>query len=83
MSYAFEGSYCKNVQLPYGVTSISDYAFYKHTYLQSISIPDSVKHIGTYAFYQCSNLQEISLPDGKVFRMVAEGLSEDNKYVEG
>ena len=25
---------------------------------------------------------EISLPDGKVFRMVAEGLSEDNKYVE-
>ena len=48
-----------NVEIPNGVTSIGDYAFYNCTGLTSITIPDSVTSIGSDAFSGCAGLTEI------------------------
>lgn len=48
--------------IPYGITSIGDYAFYCAN-LTSISIPDSVTSIGYGAFRSCHNLASINIPD--------------------
>ena len=51
------------LDIPYGVTGISDYAFYGCDCLQSASIPDSVTSIGGAAFYNCSGLTNVVIPD--------------------
>ena len=50
--------------LPTGLTSIGNYAFYYWTELLSVSIPSTVTSIGFYAFYYCTKLETISLPSG-------------------
>lgn len=50
-----------SINLPKGVTSIGDGAFYGCTSLTSISLPDKLASIGMEAFGYCSNLEEISL----------------------
>ena len=42
--------------IPDGVTSIGDSAFYNCRSLTSVTIPDSVTSIGYSAFYDCSSL---------------------------
>ncbi len=48
-----------DLQIPYGATSIGDYAFRYYEDLISITIPNSVISIGSYAFYYCEGLNEI------------------------
>ena len=45
--------------VPEGVTSIADYAFYKHTSFVSITIPECVNKVGDSAFYECRSLVAI------------------------
>lgn len=51
-----------NVILPYGVTTISDHAFYNCKNMKSVSIPDSVISIGSCAFTDCAGLTELRIP---------------------
>ena len=54
---------CKNSIIPYGVASISAYAFYDCSELKSIIIPSSVTSIALYAFSSCSGLKSIIIPN--------------------
>lgn len=61
--YAFSG--CLNletVNIPEGLTQISDYMFSSCKKLQSITIPESVQSIGDRAFSYCGALQSITIP---------------------
>lgn len=50
------------VEIPNGVTSISNYAFDGCSSLTAITIPDSVTSIDYSAFQGCSSLTEITIP---------------------
>ena len=56
---AISGSY----EIPDGVTTIGDYAFYYCTNLTSVTIPDSVTTIGEETFKSCNNLTSVAIPD--------------------
>ena len=51
-----------DVTIPYGVTSIGDYAFSECDGLTSVIIPDSVTSIGCSAFECCSGLTSVTIP---------------------
>ncbi|MBE6958151.1 MAG: leucine-rich repeat domain-containing protein [Ruminococcaceae bacterium] len=51
------------LNIPDGVTSIGDYAFFYCSSLTSITIPDSVTSIGGSAFFYCRNLTSITIGD--------------------
>ena len=50
------------MEIPFGVTVISNHTFYGCTSLSSVTIPDSVKEIQTMAFYGCGSLAEVAIP---------------------
>ena len=50
-----------SIDIPVGVTSIGEYAFYKCS-ITSVIIPNSVTSIGSYAFYR-SNITSVVIPD--------------------
>ena len=50
-----------HVQIPEGVTTIADKAFYEDSSLISVDLPESLSSIGNYAFESCVNLEEIYL----------------------
>ena len=52
------------VELPSGLTSIGDLAFYECKELIAVVIPDSVTSIGKYAFAWCQNLQILTMGKG-------------------
>ncbi len=54
------------LDIPNGVTSVGDYAFYCFKSLTTVTLPDSVTAIGNAAFSNCENLKSIRLPDGLV-----------------
>ena len=58
--------YCcmKAIDIPEGVTSIGDGAFYDCHFLESINIPESVTSIGELAFADCQHLTAINIPEG-------------------
>ena len=53
----------KDLVIPYGVTSIADYAFKGCTGLTSVSITNSVARIGNNAFNDCSSLATVYIPN--------------------
>lgn len=54
------------IELPSGITSIGDYAFFQCRQLKSVTIPGSVTCIGNYAFKSCGNLNSLILSNGIV-----------------
>ena len=52
----------KKWDIPFGVETIDNYAFYNCFYLEEVNIPSSVKSIGESAFYQCKKLKSITIP---------------------
>lgn len=56
-----------SVNIPNGVTSIGDSAFWNYTSLSSITIPDSVTSIGDSAFRVCISLTSITIPDNVMY----------------
>ena len=53
----------QTVELQYGITKISDYAFEGCENLTEVQIPDSVITIGEDVFSECSSLTTISIPE--------------------
>ena len=56
----FENCRFRSVNIPGGITSIGDYAFYNCNSSQPITIPDSVKKVGFWAFRGCYTLSDDS-----------------------
>lgn len=54
------------LELPAGLTSIGDLAFYGCGRLSAVVIPDSVTRIGQYAFARCSEMKLLNLGSGLV-----------------
>lgn len=52
----------KITELPDGITSIRDYAFYKCKNLVITELPKTIKSIGSNAFYDCDSLIELEIP---------------------
>jgi len=52
----------EEVELPEGITSIGQYAFYNCSSLTSLKLPESLTSIAQYAFYNCSSLEKLTLP---------------------
>lgn len=50
----------------YGVTSLSEGAFYYSHGLKSISLPNNIIKIGDYAFSGCDNLKVVDLPNSVI-----------------
>ena len=56
------GELVTELEIPDGVNSIGNFAFYNGSSLTSITIPDGVTSIGSYAFQGCSSLTSIAIP---------------------
>lgn len=54
---------CSEVQIPSGVTDLSDYCFQMCASLTSITLPDSITSLGAGCFSYCTALTSITLPD--------------------
>lgn len=50
-----------DIEIPYGVSKINDYAFYNCESIQNITIPNSVTEIGNYAFYGCTGINKVNI----------------------
>lgn len=53
------GNKASNLDIPYDVTEIGQYAFYNCPTITSVTIPAGVTSIGMMAFYWCNNLASI------------------------
>lgn len=58
------GEAVTELNIPNGVTAISNYAFYGCPNLTSVNIPGCVESIGDYAFYNCNNIASLEILDG-------------------
>ena len=63
ISYPY-GAAATAYEIPEGIISIGDSAFYSCKSLTSITLPDSVTSIGDEAFSLCESLTSITIPDG-------------------
>ncbi len=68
---AFKSLHIGRVDLPEGIVSIGDEAFYECFMMPSISLPDSLESIGKNAFKLCNNLDELTIP--KSLKSIGEG----------
>lgn len=53
----------QDLDIPRGVTTIKDYAFFGCSSLTRVSFPDSVTTIGAEAFGNCNNLMYVTIPE--------------------
>ncbi|MGN1194942.1 MAG: leucine-rich repeat domain-containing protein, partial [Acutalibacteraceae bacterium] len=60
---AFAYTSVKSVEIPDGVTEISDFAFGNCNNLESINFSNNLKTIGNSAFALCRKLEKVSFPD--------------------
>ena len=58
------GELITDLVIPFGVTSIGDYAFSECSSLTSVTIPEGVTSIGDRAFGWCSGLTSVTIPEG-------------------
>jgi BspA type Leucine rich repeat region (6 copies) len=59
---AFQNSQLTSISIPFGISSIGNYAFNSATRLSSIRLPDGVTSIGDYAFSGADSLVSVSIP---------------------
>lgn len=52
------------LELPDGITSIGNLAFYQCENLTTVVLPDSVTRVGDYAFAQCTGMELLNLGSG-------------------
>ena len=52
-----------SIEIPKGVETIGDYAFYKYAYANSLTLPEGIKNIGKSAFYLVP-ISTLTIPDG-------------------
>ena len=57
----------ESVELPLGLVSIGDYAFWNASSLDSVSIPDTVTYIGEAAFWGCDALSDVDFGRGVAY----------------
>lgn len=63
-TYAFDGcTALTTVQLPNGISVVTNYMFRGCTSLESIQLPNSITEIGQHTFENCTKLTQIELPD--------------------
>lgn len=63
-AYAFYYAGVQTVNLPDGLTSISNYSFAYCDELEEIQLPESIQSVGDYAFRSCESLKNITIPEG-------------------
>lgn len=63
-SRAFYETRLTSIDIPKGVTSIKDHAFYHSKNLEKADLPDSLTYIGEGAFQECFSLQTVKFPAG-------------------
>ena len=63
-NFAFWYSEVTSVEIPEGVVSIGNQAFYECDKMEQISFPDSLTDIGWSAFSGCRSLTSVTVPDG-------------------
>ena len=54
----------KSFDIPFGITEIEPYAFYKCEKLEPSAFPETLAEIQINAFTECPNFISIDLPDG-------------------
>lgn len=54
----------RQVTIPFGITSIGNYAFYGCNKLESIALPASITSFGTQVFAECKDLHTVVMPEG-------------------
>lgn len=54
------------VEIPNGVISIGEQAFYYNEIVQSVKLPETVRTIDSQAFSNCENLRKVMLPEGLI-----------------
>ena len=59
----YEGD-AAEVNIPEGITTICNHAFYSCENLQKVVFPSSLKKIGKSAFEKCKNLSSVTFPEG-------------------
>lgn len=60
------GDLVQNLNIPYGIKEINDYAFTNCSSITNVVFPNGMKKIGWQAFYSCSNLTYLTVPDSIV-----------------
>ena len=66
LTCAFADSSIQSVKIGSGLTTISNYAFYRCKNLTEINLPDVLTSIGQYAFQNCINLGTIEFPESLI-----------------
>lgn len=61
------GEVITKLEIPNGVTTISDFAFYCFQDLTEITLPDSLVSIGAFSFSYCKNLKSIRFSSNLAF----------------
>lgn len=59
---AFFGKYIQYLTIPYGITTIGEYAFYHCYGLKQVILPKSLQEVGDYSFYMDYNPDEMEDP---------------------